>query len=82
MRLNESTTLVNDRIVLRPYRRWHVPRYHEWMSSDEMREATASERLTMEQEEDMQRSWRLDEDRPSLPPPPHFTLADLPSFQN
>ncbi|KAL7338238.1 Drug/metabolite transporter superfamily [Rhodotorula toruloides] len=55
MRLNESTALVNDRIVLRPYRRWHVPRYHEWMSSDEMRDATASERLTLEQEEDMQK---------------------------
>jgi RimJ/RimL family protein N-acetyltransferase len=41
MRLNEATTLATDRIVLRPYRRWHVPRYHEWMASEEMQQATA-----------------------------------------
>ncbi|GAA6035186.1 hypothetical protein JCM8097_006409 [Rhodosporidiobolus ruineniae] len=63
MRLNEATTLVNDRVVLRPYRRWHVPRYNEWMSSEEMRELTASEPLTLDEEYDMQRSWRLDEDK-------------------
>ncbi|TKA54622.1 hypothetical protein B0A53_03029 [Rhodotorula sp. CCFEE 5036] len=65
MRLNEATTLATDRIVLRPYRRWHVPRYHEWMASEEMQQATASEPLTMEQEYEMQQSWRLDEDSKS-----------------
>lgn len=41
MRLNESATLATDRVVLRPYRRWHVPRYHEWMQDEQLREATA-----------------------------------------
>ncbi|GAA5897574.1 hypothetical protein JCM8208_003309 [Rhodotorula glutinis] len=63
MRLNEAVTLANDKLVLRPYRRWHVPRYHEWMEDDEVREQTASERLTLEQEFDMQKSWRLDADK-------------------
>lgn len=55
MRLNESTTLYNDRLVLRPYRRWHVPQYHAWMEDPRIREQTASERLTMQEEEEMQR---------------------------
>ncbi|GAA5870159.1 hypothetical protein JCM3774_002608 [Rhodotorula dairenensis] len=63
MHLNEATTLATERIVLRPYRRWHVPRYHEWMQSEELREATASEPLSMAEESEMQRSWRLDEDK-------------------
>lgn len=56
MRLNESTTLVNGRVVLRPYRSWHVPRYHDWMQSDHLREATASDRLSLDQEHAMQRA--------------------------
>lgn len=56
MRLNESTALVNDRVVLRPYRRWHVPRYSEWMGDEALREATASERLTLDEEYAMQRA--------------------------
>ncbi|GAA5978505.1 hypothetical protein JCM11641_007966 [Rhodosporidiobolus odoratus] len=63
MRLNEATTLANDRIVLRPYRRWHVPAYNEWMKSEELRELTASEPLSIEDEYEMQRSWRLDSDK-------------------
>ncbi|GAA5825263.1 hypothetical protein JCM3770_003500 [Rhodotorula araucariae] len=63
MRLNEATTLVNGRLVLRPYRRWHVPRYSEWMADDALREATASERLTLDEEHEMQNSWRFDADK-------------------
>ncbi|GAA5834540.1 hypothetical protein JCM9279_004347 [Rhodotorula babjevae] len=63
MRLNEATTLASDRLVLRPYRRWHVLRYHEWMEDDEVREQTASERLTLDEEFSMQKSWRLDADK-------------------
>lgn len=32
----------------------HVPRYHEWMSDPAVREATASEELTLEEEYEMQ----------------------------
>ncbi|BGP36818.1 hypothetical protein JCM10449v2_000720 [Rhodotorula kratochvilovae] len=63
MRLNEVTALVNDRLVLRPYRRWHVPRYSEWMADDAIREATASERLSLDEEYEMQKSWRFDADK-------------------
>ncbi|KAK2571860.1 N-acetyltransferase 9-like protein [Acropora cervicornis] len=61
MKVNGSTILEGERIVLVPYKREHVPRYHEWMQSAELLEQTASERLTLEQEYDMQRSWFQDE---------------------
>ncbi|GAA5934304.1 hypothetical protein JCM3775_006964 [Rhodotorula graminis] len=86
MRLNEAVTLANDKLVLRPYRRWHVPRYHEWMEDDEVREQTASERLTHDEEFDMQKSWRLDADKltfivhlrsDSAPPPSSDPAAFL-----
>lgn len=76
MRTNEATSIVGDLVVLVPYKRFHVPKYHSWMVisrpscllvlgsllspiSDvsplvlmqldpELREATASEPLTME----------------------------------
>lgn len=44
------------------HRAEHVERYHEWMSDDNLREQTASEVLSLEEEADMQRSWHLDED--------------------
>ncbi|XP_077358022.1 alpha/beta-tubulin-N-acetyltransferase 9-like isoform X2 [Festucalex cinctus] len=37
--------------------------YHEWMKSAELQQLTASEPLTLEQEYDMQRSWREDADK-------------------
>lgn len=40
-------------------------RYHGWMKSVELQQLTASEPLTLEQEYDMQRSWREDADSKS-----------------
>lgn len=37
-------------------------RYHEWMKSPELQQLTASEPLTLDQEYDMQKSWREDDD--------------------
>lgn len=37
-------------------------RYHQWMGCPELQQLTASEPLTLEQEYDMQRSWREDDD--------------------
>ncbi|KAH8928268.1 acyl-CoA N-acyltransferase [Atractiella rhizophila] len=80
MRLNESTILIGKRVILVPYRAEHVARYHEWMEDEELRTATASERLTLEEEYEMQRKWHLDPDKltfiilsrepssPSIPP--------------
>ncbi|XP_062859610.1 N-acetyltransferase 9 [Trichomycterus rosablanca] len=63
MRINENTLLEGKQVVLVPYNHDHVPRYHQWMSSEELQKLTASEPLTLEQEYDMQRSWREDEDK-------------------
>ncbi|XP_019655857.2 N-acetyltransferase 9 isoform X3 [Ailuropoda melanoleuca] len=63
MRLNENTLLLGKKVVLVPYTAEHVPRYHEWMKSEELQRLTASEPLTLEQEYSMQRSWREDVDK-------------------
>lgn len=40
---------------------YNVFRYHDWMQSPELLEQTASERLTLDQEYEMQQSWFHDE---------------------
>ncbi|KAM3909957.1 alpha/beta-tubulin-N-acetyltransferase 9 isoform 1-T1 [Leptodactylus fuscus] len=63
MRVNEDTVLRGHKVLLVPYEPHHVPRYHEWMKSEELQKLTASEPLTLEQEYEMQRSWREDGDK-------------------
>lgn len=63
MRINENTLLEGHKAVLVPYNPEHVPRYHSWMQSEELQLLTASEPLTLQQEYDMQRSWREDLDK-------------------
>ncbi|XP_029339178.1 N-acetyltransferase 9 isoform X2 [Mus caroli] len=63
MKLNQNTMLVGKKVVLVPYTSEHVPRYHEWMKSEELRRLTASEQLTLQQEYEMQCSWCEDEDK-------------------
>ncbi|XP_078230714.1 alpha/beta-tubulin-N-acetyltransferase 9 isoform X22 [Callithrix jacchus] len=63
MRLNQNTLLLGKKVVLVPYTSEHVPRYHEWMKSEELQRLTASEPLSLEQEYAMQRSWREDADK-------------------
>ncbi|MEE6523519.1 hypothetical protein FKM82_022460 [Ascaphus truei] len=57
MRVNENTVLRGQQVQLVPYEPHHVPRYHEWMKSEELQRLTASEPLTLEQEYGMQGSW-------------------------
>ena len=48
-------------MILVPYRRDHVDKYHEWMKDPALLEATGSEPLSMEEEVEMQKTWRDDE---------------------
>lgn len=61
MRANATTTLLGRAALLVPYSAGHVELYHSWMESEELREATASERLTLEEEREMQRNWAEDD---------------------
>ncbi|XP_065354586.1 alpha/beta-tubulin-N-acetyltransferase 9 [Calliphora vicina] len=63
MRLNEKIKILGKRVILVPYEAKHVPKYHTWMQSQELQELTASEPLTLQEEYEMQRSWREDEDK-------------------
>lgn len=51
-----------DGLRLVAYSRDHVPQYHEWMSSEQLRLQTASEPLTLEQEYEMQQAWQIGPD--------------------
>ncbi|KAH9855741.1 acyl-CoA N-acyltransferase [Lenzites betulinus] len=63
MRANEKTVIVHPDVILVPYRIEHVAKYHEWMTSPELRELTASEPLTLAEEYEMQRKWQTDDDK-------------------
>ncbi|KAI6215935.1 N-acetyltransferase 9 [Aphelenchoides besseyi] len=54
---NLDVAYANDRVVLITYESRHVERYHMWMSDDETREMTCSERLSLEEEHETRASW-------------------------
>lgn len=60
MRQNFETTIYGKKVVLVPYRRIFVNKYHEWMKDPYLQEMTASEPLSIEEEYEMQLSWRDD----------------------
>ncbi|KAL7625679.1 hypothetical protein AAE478_004900 [Parahypoxylon ruwenzoriense] len=81
MRVNEHIAVSTSAVLLVPYDAHHVPRYHEWMEDPAIREATASDRLSLAEEHENQRSWRAAPDKltfivceplsgPLLPPLP------------
>lgn len=51
------------RVALVPYTQSLVPTYHAWLENEALREATASERLTLEEEVAMCDAWAVDEDK-------------------
>ncbi|AEO63355.1 uncharacterized protein THITE_2062722, partial [Thermothielavioides terrestris NRRL 8126] len=63
MRINESTAVSTARALLVPYDRHHVLTYHAWMEDPAIQEATASERLTLDEEYENQASWRASHDK-------------------
>lgn len=52
---------VGRHLILVPYRKKYVARYHAWMQDPFLQEMTASEPLSLKEEYEMQASWRDDE---------------------
>ena len=63
MKTNWCTRLVGNKVILVPYTASHVEKYHQWMKSKELQELTGSEPLSLQEEFEMQKSWREDEDK-------------------
>lgn len=57
------TAISTSKVLLVPYDAHHVPQYHQWMEDAAIREATASERLTLAEEYENQVSWRAASDK-------------------
>ncbi|XP_027178276.1 N-acetyltransferase 9-like protein isoform X1 [Coffea eugenioides] len=55
-----KVSLEGKKVILVPYMKEHVDKYHEWMQDPALLEATASEPLTLDEEYDMQLSWTQD----------------------
>ncbi|XP_072977279.1 GCN5-related N-acetyltransferase 9 isoform X2 [Typha angustifolia] len=53
-------SIEGEKVILVPYMREHVPKYHEWMQDPALLLATGSEPLTLEQEYEMHLSWTQD----------------------
>ncbi|KAI0104867.1 acetyltransferase domain-containing protein [Nemania sp. FL0031] len=63
MRLNEDIAISTPKILLVPYDAHHVGQYHKWMQDEALREATASDLLTLDEEYENQLSWRAAHDK-------------------
>jgi RimJ/RimL family protein N-acetyltransferase len=60
MKDNWNLCLIGASVVLVPYARKFVEKYHVWMTDPYLQEATASEPLSLDEEYAMQKSWRCD----------------------
>jgi RimJ/RimL family protein N-acetyltransferase len=60
---NWNKCIYGSKVILVPYKKDHVAKYHEWMKNPELQELTGSESLTLEQEYEMQETWRDSEDK-------------------
>ncbi|XP_078154273.1 acyl-CoA N-acyltransferases (NAT) superfamily protein [Carex rostrata] len=57
---SQGKSLIGEKVVLVPYMREHVARYHQWMQDPALLLATGSEPLTLDQEYQMHLSWTND----------------------
>ena len=72
-----DTVLEGVKIILVPYMKEHVPRYHGWMQDPALLKATGSEPLSLEEEYQMHLSWITDRCSCLSPPFPSFFLSIL-----
>ena len=66
MLVNQSTCIVGAHVVLVPYERKHVAKYHDWMQSKELQELVRRREVAFEQRTPSTRSTSS-----SSPPPTH-----------
>jgi len=57
---NRTEILEGERVLLVPYLPEHVPKYHSWMQALDLLEQTASEKLSLQEQYEMQKSWDSD----------------------
>ncbi|WCJ37471.1 N-acetyltransferase 9-like protein [Euphorbia peplus] len=55
-----AVCLEGEKVILVPYMKDHVLKYHDWMQDPLLLEATGSEPLSLDDEYHMQLSWSLD----------------------
>ncbi|CAH0481741.1 unnamed protein product [Peronospora belbahrii] len=60
MKANAGVVIIGQRVTLVPYEKEHVWKYYNWMKDSWLQEMTASEPLSIEEEFEMQKSWRED----------------------
>ncbi|KAF2666039.1 hypothetical protein BT63DRAFT_442363 [Microthyrium microscopicum] len=60
MYLNAQTTISHSHVKLIPYLPQHVKTYHSWMQNEQLRQLTASDLLSYEEELSNCHSWRTD----------------------
>lgn len=54
---------MGNSVILVPYRRAHVSKYHAWMQNEELRHLTGSEPLSLDEEYQMQETWHTSKDK-------------------